>query len=426
MNQTEQMKQAIENSDAAAVRELLAQGYAADAQYEIINHSGFQVVYTALMQAADAGSAALAQLLLDAGADAALESGSGDTALFAAAGQDDLEVLTLLIGAGVNVSYANRDGWTALMAASHNGSAEAVKALLWAGADAKARDSRGNTAFTTARAGCRDVLAALAAAGAEPPTEEDLGQWRLSLGQYYDCQTACDPNYFKTRNELGETMLTEACRHRDFSRVNEMMRHGANPGVRDKSGRCAADYAAMCNLDLAGALEAGDAALAQAALADGADVNISYYFSCGQSEPLTMLAAAAALDCGEAVVRTLLDAGADAKAKDRNGETALHFARNKDAAALLLQAGANVNARSKDGETPLFRALRHVNGESGGEAAARLCNALIDAGADVRAKDKEGRHPLDMVAEDKFAAVPPSLIAKLLFPRKEAKPEAKK
>ena len=66
MTQTEQMKQAIENGDAAAVRELLAQGCEADAQYEMINHDGFAVSYTALMQAADAGEEKIALLLLDA------------------------------------------------------------------------------------------------------------------------------------------------------------------------------------------------------------------------------------------------------------------------------------------------------------------------------------------------------------------------
>ena len=182
MTQTEQMKQAIENGDAAAVRELLAQGCEADAQYEMINHDGFAVSYTALMQAADAGEEKIALLLLDAGANAPLESASGDTALFAAAGRGDYGTLTALVKAGADVNYANRDGWTALMAASRGGQTEAVQALLAAGADVNARDKRGNTALTAAKAGQKETLQALIAAGAELPTGEDLAQWRLSLG----------------------------------------------------------------------------------------------------------------------------------------------------------------------------------------------------------------------------------------------------
>ena len=428
MTQTEQMKQAIENGDGAAVRELLAQGCEADAQYEMINHDGFAVSYTALMQAADAGEEKIALLLLDAGANTALESASGDTALFAAAGRGDYGTLTALVKAGADVNYANRDGWTALMAASRGGQTEAVQALLAAGADVNARDRRGNTALTAAKAGQKETLQALIAAGAELPTGEDLAHWRLSLGQYFDCHSLADPNYFKAKNEYGETMLVEACKRRDYRQVNEMMRHGANPGLKDKSGRCAADYVDLDNLQLVRAVEAGESASALAAIAQGADVNISYYFARegGQSAPMTLLQAAAAFECDPAVVQALIEAGADVKAKDADGATALHFAKNQETARLLLQGGANVNARDKDRETPLFAALRLTNSEDGLERHARVCILLIDEGADLHVKNREGRRPLDMVAPDKFPALPPSLAARLLFPKKEAKQEPQK
>ena len=87
-----------------------------------------------------------------------------------------------------------------MLPASRGGQTEAVQALLAAGADVNARDRRGNTALTAAKAGQKETLQALIAAGAELPTGEDLAQWRLSLGQYFDCHSLADPNYFKAKN----------------------------------------------------------------------------------------------------------------------------------------------------------------------------------------------------------------------------------
>jgi hypothetical protein len=55
-----------------------------------------------------------------------------------------------------------------------------------------------------------------------------------------------------------------------------------------------------------------------------------------------------------AIVRLLIDAGADLSAADREGNTPLHIAAYGDTAVvrLLLEAGAHAKARNKAGQTP--------------------------------------------------------------------------
>lgn len=58
------------------------------------------------------------------------------------------------------------------------------------------------------------------------------------------------------------------------------------------------------------------------------------------------------------IVRLLLEAGADAVARDHYGYTPLHYAYDVDAIRILMSAGADVNARSKEGYTLLHHVLR--------------------------------------------------------------------
>jgi hypothetical protein len=84
----------------------------------------------------------------------------------------------------------------------------------------------------------------------------------------------------------------------------------------------------------------------------------------------------------EAVVKLLLDKGADLEAKDEWGQTPLsQAARNGHEAVvkLLLDKGADLEAKDKWGQTPLWQAARN-----GHEAVIKL---LVEKGADLEAKD---------------------------------------
>lgn len=84
-----------------------------------------------------------------------------------------------------------------------------------------------------------------------------------------------------------------------------------------------------------------------------------------------------------AVMRLLIAAGADARAVDRDGNTALHVTDNADVAQILVDAGADPNAVNAKGRTPLHEA-----------DSASLARVLIRAGAHVDAEDVEGETPL--------------------------------
>jgi len=104
----------------------------------------------------------------------------------------------------------------------------------------------------------------------------------------------------------------------------------------------------------------------------------------GGSTPLHHAAAFAT----PAIMKVLLDAGADIEAKNRFGQRPLHWAF-ADAArtALLLERGADVNARANDGRA----ALHSAASQRQGDAVLRL---LLAKGADVNVATSTDRTPL--------------------------------
>jgi ankyrin repeat protein len=101
------------------------------------------------------------------------------------------------------------------------------------------------------------------------------------------------------------------------------------------------------------------------------------------------------------LVRTLIAAGGDVRARNRRGAEPLHYAADgtpglpvwKPSAqaatiALLIKAGADPNALDKSGVAPLHRAVR--------TRCAAAVRALLDGGADVRLANKNGSTPIQL------------------------------
>jgi ankyrin repeat protein len=89
------------------------------------------------------------------------------------------------------------------------------------------------------------------------------------------------------------------------------------------------------------------------------------------------------------VTETLLARGARVDARDANGATALHRARNQETITLLVRLGASVDARDHGGATPL-----HVRAAAPGSLDA--VTALVAAGANTRLEDRGKKTPLDL------------------------------
>ena len=104
---------------------------------------------------------------------------------------------------------------------------------------------------------------------------------------------------------------------------------------------------------------------------------------------------------------TLLKAGADIHAADKNGVTALHHAvrfRSPIAVKTLIEHGANVNqVCRKSGSTPLHRAVTTTGAPSTAgkrQEVLEIIRLLIAAGADPSISNKSGRKPADYVKDD--------------------------
>ncbi|MDT4968710.1 MAG: hypothetical protein QOJ64_3447 [Acidobacteriota bacterium] len=114
----------------------------------------------------------------------------------------------------------------------------------------------------------------------------------------------------------------------------------------------------------------------------------------------------------QAKAKSLINQGADLKAKDKNGWTPLMFAAAYAKPApemldLLLAKGADVNAKDNSGDTTLTIAIvRHNTG------LMDIMNVLLAKGADVNASNKQGLTPLmAAAAQHKLDAVQ-ALLAK--------------
>jgi hypothetical protein len=101
------------------------------------------------------------------------------------------------------------------------------------------------------------------------------------------------------------------------------------------------------------------------------------------------------------IVRKLIAAGANVRARNRRGAEPLHYAVDGGPGSLtwnpsaqaatvaaLIESGADPNAIDKSGVTPLHRAVR--------TRCTAAVKVLLDAGADVRRRNKNGSTPMQI------------------------------
>jgi hypothetical protein len=101
------------------------------------------------------------------------------------------------------------------------------------------------------------------------------------------------------------------------------------------------------------------------------------------------------------IVRKLIGAGADVRARNRHGAEPLHYAADgmpgsrawnpraqAATVACLIEAGADPNAIDNRGVTPLHRAVR--------TRCAAAVSALLNGGADARRKNNSGSTPMKL------------------------------
>ncbi len=366
---------AASNGNAVLVEALLKAG--ADANTSMPQGE------TVLMTAARAGNPDAVQALLAHGADVnAKEDGLGEDALIWAAARNHPEAVKILIAHGAVVDGRSkaltydkdrfglegvltilpRGNWTPLMYAAREGSVDATRVLAEAGADLNLTDSEGTTALVRAIGNWHyDVAGVLLDKSADPNIPDVAGM--AALYAVADMNTLGEI-YGRPARKLTDTLDAVAL-------TKKLLAQGANPNARLKTPTVQKNHTPGD-----GSLGAGATPLMRAA--KGGDY---------------------------AVMRALLDGGADAALTQRSGATALMLAAGlgrgtgafqKDvgteadlleAVKLCVEHGVDVNAVNGTGETALHFAVQ--SGDS-------LVKYLAQKGALLDVKDKQGRTPLDV------------------------------
>jgi len=253
-----------------------------------------------LLEAAYADHVEAARLLLDAGADLYGPNEGGETPLVMAVQNGSLGVFRLLVERGYRMDAVRDDAAWMLTQAAGKGQIKMVRWLLAQGVDVDVTDFQGCTALTyAAHSDHIELVEELLKAGA-------------------------DPNH---RDNDTETVLMWAADHAGNAPViRALLQGGADVNARsDVEGTA-----------LSWAMRHGDVEMVEALLHAGADAK----------DPSDLIRAA--YYGFVPALRLLLEYGADIRATDSNGQTALALAKNRghrEAANLLRQAEADRSLR---------------------------------------------------------------------------------
>jgi ankyrin repeat protein len=337
--------EAAKSGDNARVRELLDAGRDVNGRQE-----GGQ---TPLRAAVDEGHIDMVRLLLERGADPNLGDMFGSSPLHCAVLHGRSDLAQLLVERGANVNTESDLGMTPLLSAAvsrHDSRQEGINWLLEAEANVRLQEAAALEDFAT----LRNLL--------------DLGR---------------DVN---AQNRGGLTALMMAARVGQSETLRLLLTRHAEVDLRDRSGQTALTWAAMSGHEDTAILLLDAGADPNGATdrhfdpEDGVDFEI-------RRTPLH----AAVMSGKRALVKLLLDRGANIEARGHMGETALHTAAMLADETVgiiddLLERGADLNATSWGGETPLMRAAM-----MGRPRALRL---LIARGAKVDHRSTGGQTAL--------------------------------
>lgn len=370
---------------------------------------------TVLMAAARAGNPIAVKALIAHGANVnAMERAQGQTALMWAAAENNAGAVRALAEGGADldaqssalnyplfkwtlngmVSTALPKGrWTALMFAARQNAIDAARALVEAGANLNARDGEGTTALVLAIINVHfDLAAMLIEKGADPNIADETGM--AALYAAVDMHTLA-PMLVRPAPKLVDRLAP-------IDIVKQLLARGANPNARLGEPILGRHHGAGDTslgegaTPLMRAAKSNDLASMRLLIEYGADAAATQK---DMTNALMMAAAGGGRniafdikpfqvtdDTEQQAIELLLDGGADVNAFNANGMTAVHFAAQRGADAvitLLAERGAVLDIKNKQGRTPVDLSLGGAGGRRGrGEArvyegTAKLLRELL-------------------------------------------------
>ncbi|MCC6989424.1 MAG: ankyrin repeat domain-containing protein [Acidobacteria bacterium] len=432
---------AVSADDLELVSLLLGAG----ARTDIANDLGV----TPLHLAAANASTAIAVRLIEAGAPVDAATPSGVTPLMEAARAGDASIARALLAKGASATARETERQqTVLMWAASRKQPEIVRALITAGADLHARTvartvtvmldrGPGREAKTSMKHGAQvqqggytalhfaaiagdvESAALLAEAGARLDDRAADGNNALALATFNGqgavarllLERGADPN----ADGAGYTALHAAALRADLDTARTLLAHGANPNALLTKGSSVRRFASQWALPrtftgatpLFVAAAYREAAIVRELLAWGAVVDapiasgltpllVAVDTTFEKEVRPTDLARWNIVDSDfpetptaeedvAATVRLLLEAGANVRALDGNGSTALHPAGSNGwitVIQLLADRGAPLDVVNKNGASALALATPRTTGRGGtlgSEAAAALLQKLLAA-----------------------------------------------
>lgn len=214
-----------------------------------------------LSHAARSGHLAMVDLLLARGSPIDARDLNGATALYYAAERGQSSVVQRLIERGADVKLTGRSGVSPVAAAVYAGRDLIVALLLAHGADGRAPDDTGKPPVIYAAASGRlDIVKQLLgsegdlnaryannltllmwASGADEQVPEpqaiEVVSYLLDAGAHID-----------DRDDRGRTALMIAAEGGRAEIADLLLKRGAEPSLRDKAGKCAADLTVLSSL----------------------------------------------------------------------------------------------------------------------------------------------------------------------------------
>jgi ankyrin repeat protein len=347
-----------------------------------IAKSAISAVNNAFQQAVRAGDTDLVKSLISKGADVNARGRGDYTALHNA--RESIEIMRLLLANGADIEARQEHGATPLACVAYSGHIEAARLLIEHGADIEAKLSDGETTPLLRAVSQQHVETTklLLDKGANIHAT-----WR-GLSAIHIAMDGDRLSNRKSNKEMVKLLVDRglespaihlAAFYGDLQELKNYINNGAKVNEQDAAGYTPL-HCAVCgdHMDIVKFL-----------LGSGANVNAR------TKNGWTPLAFVWPVEMAELLIAN----GADVRVEDERGQTALHWAVNRNnhrgnraLIELLLKHGADINAKAAStsvgwaGWTPLHVACRN--------GALNIVELLVARGADVNVKTDKGETPI--------------------------------